>query len=115
MLTLFHPQTDGASTHAIWSIAQILRATVCSDQSDWTEKLPITEFTLNSAISGSFRFTPFELTYGYMPSMNPGLTPEPNTAPGVKKFVAQVLQNLTDTYDTIIESHMNQTYQANHH
>ena len=115
MSTSFHPQTDGASEHAICSVAQILRATVCPDQSDWTDKLPMTEFALNSAISGSSRFAPFERTYGYMPSMNPGLTLELNITPSVKKFVARALQNLTDTYNTIIESHVNQTHQANCH
>ena len=87
MSTSFHPQTDGASKHAIRSIAQILRATVCPDQSDWTDKFPMTEFALNSTISGSSGFAPFELTYRYTPSVNLGLTPEPNTAPSVKKFV----------------------------
>ena len=47
--------------------------------------------------------------------MNLGLTSELNTAPGVKKFVMQALQNLADAHDAIIESHVNQTHQANHH
>ena len=53
--------------------------------------------------------------YRYMPSVNLGLTLELNIAPSVKKFVVQALQNLADAHDAIIESHVNQTHQANHH
>ena len=62
------------------------------------------EFALNSAISNSSGFAPFELTYGYIPSLNPGLTPEPSSIPGVKHFVMRALQNLADAHDAIIES-----------
>ena len=75
MSTSFHPQTDGASERAIRSITQILCAMVCLDQQDWTEKIPMVEFTLNSAISSSSGFTPFELNYRYMPTMNTGFVP----------------------------------------
>jgi hypothetical protein len=113
MSTSFHPQTDGASERAIRSIAQILRATVQSDQRDWSAKIPMVEFALNSAISNSSGFAPFELNYGYMPSMNPGVEPEPSTVLGVKSFVARAVQNLADAHDAIIESRVRQTHHAN--
>ena len=71
MSTSFHPQTDGASERAIRSIVQILRAIVNPDQKDWADKAPIVKFAINSAISSSSGFAPFELNYGYVPSMNP--------------------------------------------
>lgn len=83
------------------------------DQRDWSNKIPMTEFALNSAISNSSGFAPFELNYGYMPSMNPGIIPEPSKVPGVKQFVAQALQNLADAHDAIIESRVRQTHNAN--
>lgn len=113
MSTSFHPQTDGASERVIRSIAQILRATVRPDQRDWSSKLPMTEFALNSAISNSTGFAPFELNYGHMPILNPGITPEPVKAPGVKHFVERALQNLADAHDAIIESRVRQTHHAN--
>jgi len=64
MSTSFHPQTDGASEQAICSVAQILWAMVRLDQQDWPDKIPMVEFTLNSAISSSSGFAPFELNYG---------------------------------------------------
>jgi hypothetical protein len=115
MSTSFHPQTDGASERAIRSVAQILRAFVRPDQRDWAEKTPMAEFALNSAISSSSGFAPFELNYGYSPTVNPGLTPEPNSVPGVKRFVSQALQNLADAHDAILESRVRQTHNANRH
>jgi hypothetical protein len=85
------------------------------DQQDWTEKVPMVEFALNSAISSSSRFAPFELTYRYRPSMNLGITPEPSSTPGVKHFVARALQNLANAHDAIIESRVRQTHNANRH
>ena len=104
MLTSFHLQTDGASERTIRLVTQILRAIVCLDQWDWAEKIPMVEFTLNSAISTSSGFAPFELSYGYVPSINPGIIPESSAVPGVKYFVARALRNLLHAHNAIIES-----------
>ena len=113
MSTSFHPQTDRASKQAIRSVAQILRASVRPDQRDWSDKIPMVEFALNSAISNSSGFAPFELNYGHMPIINPGLAPSPSKVPGVTHFVARALQNLADAHDAIIESRVRQTYHSN--
>ncbi len=115
MSTSFHPQTDGASERAIHSVAQILWAMVRPDQKDWTEKIPMTEFALNSAISSSSGFAPFKLNYGYPPSVSPGFILEPGTMPRVKHFITCALWNLSDTHDAIIESRVLQTHNVNHH
>jgi hypothetical protein len=83
------------------------------DQRDWTEKIPMVEFALNSAISSSSGFAPFELNYGYMPTMNTGFAPQSISVPGVKHFVERALQNLTEAHDAIIESRVRQTHNAN--
>lgn len=77
------------------------------------KKVPMVEFTLNSAISSSSRFAPFKLTYGYCPSMNLGIMPELSSTLGVKHFVMWALQNLADAHDAIIKSRVQQTYNAN--
>jgi len=74
------------------------------DQQDWSEKIPMVEFTLNSAISTSSRFAPFELSYGYIPSLNPGIIPESSAVPGMKYFITRALRNLSNTHNAIIES-----------
>jgi hypothetical protein len=95
---------DGASEHAICSIAQILRATVCPNQQDWSDKIPMVEFALNSAISNSTGFAPFKLNYRYMPNVNPGFTPAPSSLPSIKHFIMHALQNLANMHNAIIES-----------
>jgi hypothetical protein len=73
------------------------------------------EFALNSTISSSLGFTPFELNYGYSPIINPGLAPELSSMPGVKHFVLHALQNLAHAHDAILESRVCQTHHANRH
>ena len=67
MSTAFHPQMDGASERSIRMITQILHSMISPNQKDWAEKVPIVEFAINSSVSGSTGFAPFELTYGYIP------------------------------------------------
>jgi transposase InsO family protein len=87
MSTAFHPQTDGASERSIRSVGQILRTLVRPDQRDWVHKVPLVEFAINSSISASTGFAPFELNYGYMPTFVRGITPQVATPPGVRHFV----------------------------
>jgi len=85
------------------------------DQQDWPDKIPMVEFALNSAISSLSGFTPFELNYGYTPSVNPGIVPELHAVPGVRHFVKRALQNLADAHNAIIESRVHQRHNANRH
>ena len=84
MSTSFHPQMDGASERVNGSVGQILRTLVSPNQTDWVDKIPLTEFTINSNISSSMGFTPFKLNYGYMPSLIGGIMPYKNTKPGIR-------------------------------
>lgn len=85
MSTAFHPQTDGATERTNRSVGQILRAMVKPDQSDWVEMLPMVEFAINSSISKSTGFAPFELNYGHMPRMIQSAPGEDSAvAPGVR-------------------------------
>lgn len=114
MSTAFHPQTDGASERAIRSVSQILRGKVRADQRDWAEKIPMTEFAINSAINSSTGFAPFELNYGYMPSMIASIPEEALRAPrGVREFAESAVANVAAAHDAIIESRVVQVHNAN--
>ena len=91
MSTLFHLQTDSASEHMIHSVAQILWAMVHLNQQDWSKKIPMVEFTLNSAISTSSSFALFKLNYRYTPNINLGIIPGLSVVPSVKHFVMHAL------------------------
>src|SRR5712672_1624340 len=96
MSTSFHPQIDGASERSIRLVAQILQVLIRPDQQDWLNKIPMVEFALNSAISNLSGFALFELNYGYMPSMNLGIIPEPSKILGVKYFITCIIQTVAD-------------------
>jgi hypothetical protein len=63
MSTLFHPETDGASERTNQSIGQILQTMVEPNQTNWVDKIPLVEFTINSNISSSTGFAPFKLNF----------------------------------------------------
>ncbi|KAL1937390.1 hypothetical protein VTO73DRAFT_13796 [Trametes versicolor] len=112
MSTSFHPQTDGASERAIRNVAQILRTVVSPNQSDWVDRAPMVEFAINSSISSSTGFAPFELNYGYMPRMaawDQGIS----RFPGVQAFAERARMNLEQAHDAILQSRVNMTYHAN--
>ena len=104
MSTAFHPQMDGATEWANRSVGQILQSVIQPDQSDWVDKIPIVEFAINSNISSSTGFAPFELNYGYLPTFISGITPTENAKPGVHKFINQAINNLKEAHDAIIET-----------
>ena len=69
MSTAFHPQMDGATEWANCSIGQILRMIINDDQKNWADTCPMVEFALNSNVSATTGFAPFELNQGYMPQI----------------------------------------------
>jgi hypothetical protein len=73
------------------------------------------EFAINSSVSDSTKHAPFELNYGYMPSMLKELPMHSVVPPGVTEFTVRALQNLKDAHDSIIESKIFQTHQSNKH
>jgi transposase InsO family protein len=66
MSTSFHPQTDGQSERAIRNVTQILRTYQRPDQKDWVDKIDMVEFAINSSVSESMGYAPFELSGGYI-------------------------------------------------
>jgi hypothetical protein len=113
MSTSFHPQSDSQSERAIRNVTQILRAVVRPDQRDWVDKIDMVEFAINSSVSESTGYAPFELGGGYMPSMIKEIRGDEVFAKGVKSFAATALQNLADAHDAIIEARTFQTHKAN--
>jgi hypothetical protein len=112
MSTAFHPQTDGVSERKIRDVSAVLRTVVKSSQQDWAEKVPMCEFALNSSISTSTKWAPFELTYGHLPVIST-ILPRLADHPGVKEYARRAREGLYLAYDALIESRVAQTTQAN--
>src|SRR6266481_2216847 len=84
---------------------------VCNDQKDWAALCPMVEFALNSNISATTGFAPFELNYGHIPKLGQCLGTDTKFN-GVHQFAQQVLWNLMMAHDTI-ESRIMQTHNTN--
>ena len=79
---------------------------------NWADKCPMVEFALNSSVSTTMGFAPFELNQGYMPQIGMP-TSFDTTFKGVKQFMLQAKWDLMAGHDTIITNHVQQTFHAN--
>lgn len=109
--TAFHPQSNGASERMIRKVSQILRAAVRPDQLDWTKHLPSVEFAINSSVNASTGYAPFELTYGYIPTILKDVGT--SDFAGVQDFADNARNMIIHAHDALIEARVDQTFQAN--
>ena len=115
MSTSYHPQTDGQTERANCNVGQIFRTVIRPDQKDWVDRVDLTEFAINASVSGTTRYTLFELNGGYMPSMIREIRSNEAIPKGIKDFADRTLQNLADAHDAIIEARVFQTRNTNRH
>jgi len=69
-----HPQSDGRSEVTNKLVGQMLRTTCEDSPEDWASKVTLVEFGINSASSTATNLSPFEIVYGFLPSMWPVLS-----------------------------------------
>src|SRR5487761_1339764 len=65
--TAYHPQTDGQSERTNQSLEQYLRLFCAQDQTQWSQWLPLAQYTRNSWPSSTTKKSPYELLIGYVP------------------------------------------------
>ena len=70
------------------------------------------EFALNSSVSATTGFAPFELNQEYMPQIGMP-TSFDTTFKGVKQFTLQAKWDLMVAYDVIIANRVQKTFHAN--
>ena len=107
----FHPQTNGASERMICKVSQVLCMLIRSNQLDWPKHLAMTEFTINSSVSTSTGFVPFELTYRYLLQILQSMGK--STFSRVQDFTDNACDMVMRAHDAIIASCIEQTHQAN--
>lgn len=113
MSTAYHPQTDGASERGVRHASGVIRTLIEPNQLDWVNRVAMGEFAINSCITASTEFAPFELNYGWLPTILPDSTETPFV--GVQQFAEQALMNLSAAHDAIIANRVYQAHQANKH
>ncbi|SOV04857.1 uncharacterized protein UDID_17215 [Ustilago sp. UG-2017a] len=63
----YHPQSDGQTKRINQVLEQFLRGYSNHLQTDWSDLLPLAEFSYNNAEHASTQLTPFFANYGYHP------------------------------------------------
>jgi transposase InsO family protein len=63
----YHPQTDGESEHTNQTVETALRIFGNFRNDNWSEWLPLVQYQINSHVSNTTHFAPFELWMGYIP------------------------------------------------
>jgi hypothetical protein len=89
-----------------------LRSVVRDHQKDWAAKFPLTELALNSNVSATTGFAPFELNHGYMPRIDLPVNTD-TTFKGVSQFTQQARWSLMAAHDAILEHRVDQMFHAN--
>ncbi|KAJ2921647.1 hypothetical protein H1R20_g15445, partial [Candolleomyces eurysporus] len=113
MLSAYHPQTDGSTERANWTVTQMLRQCVNDKQTDWAQKLPGIEFAINSARSETTGYTPFFLNYGRLPRAMIWNSASKDEFPAVRNFAIQKKLALMQAHDSILATRVKQTRDAN--
>jgi len=67
MSTAFHLQTDGQTERVNQSIEPYLRTFCNYEQNNWSEMLPIGEYTYNNSLTTATGLSPFYANYGFHP------------------------------------------------
>ncbi|CEP07157.1 hypothetical protein [Parasitella parasitica] len=67
MSTAFRPETDGQTERTNSTLEQYLRMYCNYQQTDWSQLLPIAEFSYNNHCQSSTKYSPFYFNYGYHP------------------------------------------------
>src|SRR5882724_1010653 len=74
----YHPEGDGQTERTNQTLEQYLRVYCNYQQDNWSELLPLAEFTYNNTLSATTGITPFFANKGYHPNLT--VHPEHNLA-----------------------------------
>lgn len=86
--TAYHPETDGQTERTNQTLETYIRHFTCHRQDDWSDWIPMAEFTFNNSTSTSTKLTPFFSWQGFHPWANSFTIP--SNVPKADDFVAQL-------------------------
>src|SRR5260221_736647 len=86
----YHPQTDGESECTNQTTETALRIFGNFRQDDWAQWLPLVMYQINSHVSATTKFAPYELWMGYMPRAHQ--PDRPSTMPGIQERKEKLLE-----------------------
>jgi hypothetical protein len=93
--TAYHPQSDGQTERANQELEAYLRHFVSYRQDNWSDLLATAEFALNNQRQSATDLSPFELNYGFSPSMD--VTASLVKTLGAENYIANLKEAQEDT------------------
>jgi hypothetical protein len=97
--TAFHPRTDGQSERMNQWIETYLRNFVNGRQNNWSDLLPIAEFTHNSWTHEATKHSPHELITGSIPSAK--ITPLDDSVPSAQNRLLELTKACIDAQKSL--------------
>ena len=90
--TVYHPETDEQTERVNQMLEQYLRIYCDFHQDDWSQLLPLAEFTYNNAKNSSMQKSLFYTNYGYHPraSLRVHTEPSPYENPATESLVERL-------------------------
>ncbi|XP_041419736.1 uncharacterized protein LOC121393946 [Xenopus laevis] len=104
--TAFHPQSNGQTERTNQTLEQYLRCFSSFLQDNWSELLPLAEFSYNNALHSSIKQTPFFANYGFHPHVLPNL-PKGIEVPAVQERLSFLLDNTLRIQQTMAQAQSN--------
>jgi len=113
MSTAFHPRTDGASEVANKQLIQKIRTMAIDGDTNWLEKLPSIQATLNRAYDTSRRCAPFEMIYGLAPKIGKELGRKVIITTDMPARVQHIINARNTGRNNLSKSRLRQTKETN--
>ena len=108
--TAYHPESDGQTERVNQTLEQYLRIYCDFHQDDWSQLLPLAEFTYNNAKNSSTQMSPFYANYGYHPRASLRVHTEPSTYENpAAESLAERLESVHNELQTTLK-HAQETY-----
>jgi len=120
MSTPYHPQSDGQAEKANATLETFLKAYISQLKSpeQWSQLLPLAEFTYNAAKHKAIGMSPFEADIGYIPKLPLDLLAPgprtPNSRPGTE-YAERLVKILRMLRERMEEAQLTMVTEANEH
>jgi transposase InsO family protein len=115
MSSAHHPQSNGKTERMNRTINSILRHFISEEQTDWASMLPMAQYAINSSVSETTGYAPWELNRGYIPRSlgGPLAAISENEPAEVTRFAEHAREALILAQDALISARVRRVHYAN--
>jgi hypothetical protein len=109
----YHPQSDGQTERVNQTVEQYLRCFSDYQQTNWSENLPLAEYSYNSAEHSATNQSPFLINYGYNPVFEISTELIPDEPPTASHRIKEITNNIEMIRTELELAQENQKHFAN--